>query len=38
VLQKITVFDTMSFKKFLEPAMNYDNYTLTVLMHNMQCF
>lgn len=37
-LVKITMFDTLPYKKFLRPAMTYDDYYLTTSLNHLRPF
>lgn len=37
-VQKITMFDTNISKKFLDPAMKFDDYHMTTSLNKLKCF
>ena len=36
-LTKTTIFDTLIQKKFLQPAMTYDDFYMTTILNKLKC-
>ena len=37
-LAKVTMFDQLIFKKFMQPAMTYQDYYMTSSLKRLQCY